>query len=48
MSDPERLAEVDAEYVRGATFIGDLLLILATALGQGVGVDPVGGKARSG
>lgn len=41
MSQPERLAAVDAEYARGATFLGDLKLVLATIVGQGLGVDRV-------
>lgn len=41
MSEPETLAAVDAEYVRTATFLGDLKLMLATVVGQGLGVDRV-------
>lgn len=41
MSEPERLAAVDAEYARNATFLGDLKLVVATITGQGVGVDRV-------
>jgi O-antigen biosynthesis protein WbqP len=41
MSDPNRLAEVDAQYVRSQSFVGDLRLIWATLRGQGVGVDQV-------
>ncbi len=38
MSDPERLAEIDADYVRTASFAGDMRIIFATvfsAAGQG-------------
>lgn len=42
MSKPDALAAVDAEYVRSASFIGDLKLLLATLLGHGMGVDRVG------
>ena len=41
MSDPNRLAEIDARYVRTQTVAGDLRLIWATLRGQGVGVDQV-------
>jgi O-antigen biosynthesis protein WbqP len=41
MSDADRLAEIDAQYVRTQTLIGDFTLILATLRGQGVGVDQV-------
>jgi O-antigen biosynthesis protein WbqP len=41
MSDPDRLAEVDAQYVRSRSFAGDLKLIWATLRGQGVGIDQV-------
>lgn len=41
MSNAERLAEVDAEYVRSQTFRGDLKLIWATVRGHGVGIDRV-------
>jgi O-antigen biosynthesis protein WbqP len=41
MSDPHRLAEIDARYVRTQTVAGDLRLIWATLRGQGVGVDQV-------
>jgi len=41
MSDPKRLADVDAEYVRSQSFAGDLKLIWATLSGRGVGVDQV-------
>ena len=41
MSDPERLAKVDAQYANGRSFAGDLKLIWATLRGQGVGVDQV-------
>jgi O-antigen biosynthesis protein WbqP len=41
MSDPHRLAEIDARYVRTHGVVGDLRLIWATLRGQGVGVDQV-------
>jgi len=41
MSDPHRLAEIDARYVRTHGVIGDLRLIWATLRGQGVGVDQI-------
>jgi O-antigen biosynthesis protein WbqP len=41
MSDANRLAELDAQYVRTQSLTGDFRLILATLRGQGVGVDQV-------
>ena len=41
MSDADRLAEVDAQYVRSRSFAGDLRLIWATLRGHGVGIDQV-------
>ena len=41
MSDANRLAEIDAQYVRTQSLIGDFRLILATLRGQGVGVDRI-------
>ena len=41
MSDPELLAEIDAEYVQQQNFVTDIQLIMATLLGGGVGVDRV-------
>jgi O-antigen biosynthesis protein WbqP len=41
MSDANRLAEVDAHYVRTRSLSGDLWLIWATLRGRGVGVDQV-------
>ncbi|MFD9899644.1 sugar transferase [Mesorhizobium sp. UC22_110] len=41
MSDPVRLARIDAEYLETATFLGDLLIILKTVSGGGQG-DKVG------
>ena len=41
MSDPNRLAEMDAQYARTQSLIGDLKLLMATLRGQGVGVDQV-------
>lgn len=34
MSEPERLAEIDAAYIRERSFLGDLLLILRTVTGR--------------
>jgi O-antigen biosynthesis protein WbqP len=41
MSDPNRLAEIDARYVRTQSLLGDFGLIWATLRGQGVGIDQV-------
>lgn len=41
MSDADRLATIDAQYVRTQSFMGDLKLILATLRGRGVGVDRI-------
>jgi O-antigen biosynthesis protein WbqP len=41
MSDANRLAEIDARYVRTQSLLGDFRLIWATLRGQGVGVDQV-------
>ncbi|MFZ2159965.1 MAG: sugar transferase [Bradyrhizobium sp.] len=41
MSDANRLAEIDARYVRTQSLAGDLRLIWATLRGQGIGVDQV-------
>jgi O-antigen biosynthesis protein WbqP len=41
MSDANRLAEIDARYVRTQSVLGDFRLILATLRGHGVGVDQV-------
>jgi O-antigen biosynthesis protein WbqP len=41
MSDANRLAEIDAQYVRAQSLFGDLRLIMATLSGRGVGVDQV-------
>jgi O-antigen biosynthesis protein WbqP len=41
MSDANRLAEIDGQYVRTQRFSGDLRLIWATLRGRGVGVDQV-------
>jgi O-antigen biosynthesis protein WbqP len=41
MSDANRLAEIDAQYVRTQSLIGDFRLILATLRGQGIGVDRI-------
>jgi O-antigen biosynthesis protein WbqP len=43
MSDPQRLAGIDAEYVRTHTFGGDLRIILQTLMGSGMGADPARG-----
>jgi len=39
MSDPQRLAELDAKYARTQSVIGDLRLMLATLFGGGMNVD---------
>lgn len=41
MSDPERLARIDARYVQTQGLIGDIKLIIATLGGGGVGIDQV-------
>src|SRR5436305_10338301 len=41
MSDANRLAEIDAQYVRTQSLMGDFRLILATLRGEGVGVDRI-------
>jgi O-antigen biosynthesis protein WbqP len=41
MSDANRLAEIDAQYVRTQSLTGDFRLIVATLRGHGVGVDQV-------
>lgn len=41
MSNPDRLAELDAQYVKSQSFVGDLGLLWATLRGQGVGVDQI-------
>ena len=41
MSNADRLADLDAQYVSNQSFAGDLKLIWATLRGQGVGVDQV-------
>ena len=41
MSDANRLAEIDAQYVRSQSFLGDFGLIWDTLRGKGVGVDQV-------
>jgi O-antigen biosynthesis protein WbqP len=41
MSDADRLAEIDARYVRTQSLSGDFKLIWATLRGQGIGVDQV-------
>jgi O-antigen biosynthesis protein WbqP len=41
MSDANRLAEIDARYVRTQSVLGDFRLIWATVRGRGVGVDQV-------
>jgi O-antigen biosynthesis protein WbqP len=37
MSKPERLAEIDAEYVSSNSFLDDVTLILQTIAGRGTG-----------
>lgn len=41
MSDPNRLAEIDARYVRTQSLSNDLKLIWATMRGQGIGIDRI-------
>ncbi|MEQ1578391.1 MAG: sugar transferase [Hyphomicrobium sp.] len=41
MSNPAKLAMVDADYVKSRSFAGDLRILLATVTGSGVGVDRV-------
>ena len=41
MSDANRLAEIDAQYVRSQSLLGDFSLIWSTLRGKGVGVDQV-------
>lgn len=41
MSNALRLAEIDGQYARTQSFLGDLKLIFATLGGQGVGIDQV-------
>ena len=41
MSDANRLAEIDAQYVRTQSLMADFRLILATLRGEGVGVDRI-------
>ena len=46
MTDPVRLAAVDAEYVRTHSLLGDLRLMVRTLSGAGVGVDPARKKKQ--
>jgi O-antigen biosynthesis protein WbqP len=41
MSNPNRLAEIDAEYVESQSIAGDFKLIWATLRGGGLGIDQV-------
>jgi O-antigen biosynthesis protein WbqP len=43
MSDPQRLADIDAQYARTRTFGGDLIIILRTLTGSGMNADPARG-----
>jgi O-antigen biosynthesis protein WbqP len=43
MSDPQRLAAIDAQYARTRTFGGDLIIILRTLTGSGMNADPARG-----
>jgi O-antigen biosynthesis protein WbqP len=43
MSDPARLAAIDAQYARTRTFGGDLVIILRTLTGSGMNADPARG-----
>jgi O-antigen biosynthesis protein WbqP len=42
MSEPQRLARIDGDYARTRTFMGDLMLILSTITGSGIGLDSSG------
>ena len=42
MSEPERLARIDGDYARTATFAGDVMLIWQTITGSGLGRDSTG------
>jgi Bacterial sugar transferase len=42
MSEPERLARLDGDYARTRSFAGDLMLILSTITGSGIGRDSSG------
>jgi O-antigen biosynthesis protein WbqP len=42
MSEPERLARIDGDYARTATFAGDAMLIGQTITGSGIGRDSSG------
>lgn len=44
MSEPDRLAEFDACYVKNKTFLGDLVIIFKTLFGHGFG-DGIGRSA---
>jgi O-antigen biosynthesis protein WbqP len=48
MSDPHRLAEIDARYVRTQSIGKDFKLIWATVRGSGIGVDQVISSQRTG
>jgi O-antigen biosynthesis protein WbqP len=41
MSDPERLAQLDAQYARSQSVLGDFRLMLATLFGGGMNVDRI-------
>lgn len=41
MSNPMRLARLDAKYVEAQSFLLDLKLLLSTALGRGIGIDRI-------
>jgi O-antigen biosynthesis protein WbqP len=41
MLNAVRLAEIDGQYARTQSFLGDIRLIFATLRGQGVGIDQV-------
>jgi O-antigen biosynthesis protein WbqP len=41
MSDPERLAQIDAQYAKSVSVRADMRLILATLCGGGMGVDRI-------
>jgi O-antigen biosynthesis protein WbqP len=47
MSNALRLAEIDGQYTRTQSFLGDIRLIFATLRGQGVGIDQVVRNGKS-
>jgi O-antigen biosynthesis protein WbqP len=41
MSEPQRLAAVDAQYARNQSFLGDMRLMVATLFGGGMNIDRI-------